>query len=251
MLINIDRDNFLEIHAELTGILIGLTSSNHNDGAKRHLRRGLNIRIAMIETSILELDKNIRGKKTNLDVYEAASLCLHINSYYINIVGGLYNLAWALLYRFRQDTVSENDKADQKMAVLSNKKLHELLIENKLEELALLLNELSTWFKELKSIRHPSAHRIPLLVPRSTLSEQDVDTYHHLDQEAAELIQSGQCAVGMAKLNEASSLGIYQPVFICENPSIKPYDLATQLNYDHQHWLKTVAAILKHAFMPA
>ena len=139
----------------------------------------------------------------------------------------------------------------RKLAALSNPDLHTILINNHLSKLATLLVGMKEWLSDLKKFRDPSAHRIPLLVPRSIFSGSDIDTHHSLDQEAAALIQAGQHAEGMAKLHEAFSLGSYHPVFICENPSIEPYHLASQLNHDHQQWLTTVTAILQHAFSSA
>ena len=93
MITRIDRDHFLSAHSELRRRFIGMTKSNYHDGVKRHLQRGLSTRLAMIEISVIELDETIRDRNTVLDVYKAELLCLHLNSYYINIVGGLDNLA--------------------------------------------------------------------------------------------------------------------------------------------------------------
>lgn len=248
MAANIDRDTFLPIHSSLMSRLIDILERTKSENVKRHLHRGFQVRLAMIESSILELDRSTRNRTTPLDVYQTELLCVHLNSYYINIVGSLDNLAWALLYKLDIEGIDENKWKFQKLATLSNPDLGNLLIEKHFTILANLLAVLRGWILDLKEFRDPSAHRIPLLVSRSIFNESDIASHSLLDEEAARLIENGNHGAGMAKLNEAYSLGNYHPVFICENPSITPYHLASQLNRDHSLWLNTVSTVLDHAF---
>ena len=100
----------------------------------------------------------------------------------------------------------------------------------------------------MRAFRDPAAHRIPLSVPRSTYSEEDVREYERLDKEATELIAKGELERGMTLIHSSYQLGKYMPIFITETAKIKPYDLAGRINLDHGNWQKMVEAVFKMGF---
>jgi hypothetical protein len=105
------------------------------------------------------------------------------------------------------------------------------------------------WFKEIKEFRDPAAHRIPLLVPSSILSKEDVDEQRHLDSNAAELFTKSNYSKGMSTSRQIDRLGVQLPWFASETTSLRMYDLAGRLNLDHSNWHILVSASLSHGFL--
>jgi hypothetical protein len=101
----------------------------------------------------------------------------------------------------------------------------------------------------MRQFRDPAAHRIPLLVPHSVYSEEDVKKAQELDEAAAQLIRQRERKEGMNLAHQSYQLGKHIPIFISENPEIKRYDLARQVNLDHANWLRIVEVVLQIGFL--
>ncbi len=245
----IRRDDFLKSHIDIHEIFLLKLQNNLCDGAKKHLHRGMIMRLKMMEEAILTLDREIGKSEEPLNHYLATRLTLLLNAYYLNLAGSLDNLAWALTYQYSLvEDVDENNWKHRKFVQLLDEKFLAQLRERNLEQLDKKLQPFRNWYLDMRQFRDPAAHRIPLLVSHSVYSEEDVKKAQELDEAAAQLIRQGEWKDGMNLLRQSDQLGKHIPIFISEKPEIQCYDLARQVNFDHANWLRIVEVVLRIGF---
>jgi len=218
-------------------------------GAQKHLQRGLLVRINMMQESVVELCEELDSADGPLSSHLASRLTLLINAFYQHLAGSLNNLAWAIIYQhgFR-DPVNEDCPSQRKLAQLLGPKFLNELSQNGLNEVKVELMAKRNWYKEMKEFRDPAAHRIPLLVPQSILSKEDIDEEWHLDSNAAELFSKGNYSEGMSTSRQINKLGKQLPWFASETTSLQMYDLAGRINLDHFNWHILASVSLSHGF---
>src|SRR5437868_13498847 len=91
---------------------------------KRHLHRGLLIRLSMMEESIIILDEELSKSQGPLNTYLSIRLTLFLNAYYLNLAGSLDNLAWALVYhKGLLNDINEDTQRHRRFAQLLGKEL--------------------------------------------------------------------------------------------------------------------------------
>jgi hypothetical protein len=245
----IRRDDFLKSHIDIHEIFLLKLQNNLCDGAKKHLHRGMIMRLKMMEEAILTLDREIGKSEEPLNHYLATRLTLLLNAYYLNLAGSLDNLAWALTYQYSLvEDVDENNWKHRKFVQLLDKNFLDQLRQSNLEQLDKELQPFRDWYWDMRQFRDPAAHRIPLLVSHSVYSEEDVKKAQELDEAAAQLIRQGEWKDGMNLLRQSDQLGKHIPIFISEKPEIQCYDLARQVNFDHANWLRIVEVVLRIGF---
>lgn len=221
-----------------------------DENSKRHLQRGLYMRLGMMESAITSFYNKI-GKSTEpLSHYLVYELSLLLNAYYLNLVGSLDNIAWALTYLHNLlDCIDEDNIEHRKFVNISGNKFLQKLRDKDLKTLADKIESVNGWYKDTKRFRDPAAHRIPLYIPSAILSESDIQQHTDLDIEAAKLIKNGRYNEGANLLYKRENLGIHVPIFFSESPNIKRYELAKQINKDHQNWLDLVEICLDIGFL--
>jgi len=245
----IDLDTILTAHRDIRGQYLLRMRQNLGEDTKKHLHRGFLIRLSMMEEAIITIDEEINKAKLPISSYLAIRLTLLLNAYYLNLSGSLDNLAWALTYHHTLlNDVDENDMDHRRFSHLLGKKFLETLQQKQLDQLTTRVQNFRDWYWEVRDFRDPAAHRIPLLVPTATLSEQDVEQYQVLDKEAAELIANDQWQQGMSLIHQSHTLGEYTPIFTSETQDLKVYDLAGRLDQDHKNWLTIVKLIFDFGF---
>ena len=246
----IDKDQILlDYHSVRMNYLLDLYRKAWT-GAQKHLHRGLLVRINMMQESVVELYEELDSADGPLSSYLASRLTLLINAFYLNLAGSLDNLAWAIIYQHGlRDPVNEDCPNQRKLAQLLGPKFLNELSQNGLNDLKVELMAKRNWYKEMKEFRDPAAHRIPLLVPPSILSKEDVDEQRRLDSNAAELFAKGNYSEGMSTSRQIDRLGKQLPWFASETTSLQMYDLAGRINLDHSNWHILVSASLSHGFL--
>lgn len=123
MLDKIRCDDFLNSHLQIQEIFLLKLQDNLCNGAKKHLHRGMIMRLKMMEEAILSLDHEIGKSEEPLNHYVATRLTLLLNAYYLNLAGSLDNLAWALTYQYSLvKDVDENNWKHRKFVQLLDKK---------------------------------------------------------------------------------------------------------------------------------
>lgn len=245
----INRD---KIQLELNGLSLKyLTDTRYrlSEGARKHLHRGLLVRINMLEESVVVLDDALRSAEGPLDIYLATKLSLLINAYYLNLAGSLDNLAWAIAYHHSLwEPIDENDRKQRRNVQLMGREFLDAISRKGLGNLNCLLCSLKDWYWEMREFRDPAAHRIPITVPPAVYSESDIEEMQRLDFESANAIEKGDRKEARAALQKSNSLGWQMPVFISESTSMHFYDLAARVNQGHVNWHAIVKAWLDEGF---
>jgi hypothetical protein len=85
----IDKDQILlDYHSVRMNYLLDLYREACT-GAKKHLHRGLLVRINMMQESVVELYEELDSADGPLSSYLASRLTLLINAFYLNLAGSL------------------------------------------------------------------------------------------------------------------------------------------------------------------
>lgn len=246
---NINRDKIL-LDLETLSFKY-LTDIRHrlSEGAKKHLHRGLLVRINMLEESVVAMDDELQRIDGPISSYLASKLTLLINAYYLNLAGSLDNMAWAIAYHHSLwDPIDESDWKQRKDEQLMRKQFLDAISAKGLSSLKSLLSSQIAWYWEMREFRDPAAHRIPITVPCAIYTDSDISEMERLDSESANAIENGEHAAGREIFRKLSLLGHGMPVFISESTSDRLYDLAAQVNQDHVHWHRVVEALLHEGF---
>jgi hypothetical protein len=245
----IQRKPILKAHSSMREHFLLRLRQDLCEGAKKHLHRGLMMRLAMLEEALLILDEEVSKAQEPLDQYLSVRLTLFLNAYYLNLAGSLDNLAWALTYQHDLiDNIDEDNVKHRRFVQLLGDKFLARLRQKHFNQLSDELEPFRDWYQDVRQFRDPAAHRIPLNVPISVYSEDDAKRYQSLDEEAAELIKAGKHDKGMALVRKSHRLGKYMPIFISEAPKLQFYDLAGRVDLDHGNWLQVVEVVFREGF---
>lgn len=245
----INRESMLTSHSNIREQYLLRMRQKLSGETKRHLHRGFLLRLSMMEEATIILDDELSEAQGPLSHHAAIRLTLFLNAYYLNLAGSLDNLAWAVTYHHNLiNNIDEDNLKHRRFAQLLGKEFLAALHRSRLDQLSAEIEPYRDWYWEMRDFRDPAAHRIPLFVPPSVYSEDDMKESQRLDSEAAELISKGEWDEGMNLLRKSYRLGKHMPIFISETSEVKPYDLAGRVDDDHQNWLKIVGAVFRLGF---
>lgn len=151
-----------------------------------------------------------RGAKP-LPVHEFPELAIFVNSYWMNLCGSLDNLAWVLQHEYSLLPDTDEVGPNRRHVTLFSKKLQKAL-EARAAKCADTLRGLGTWHKELRELRDPAAHRIPLYPIPGVLTEEAARRVSELHAEADRHMVEGATSDGLALWHSAYNMGVYMPL---------------------------------------
>ncbi|MGL1861262.1 MAG: hypothetical protein OCC46_01930 [Pseudodesulfovibrio sp.] len=169
-------------------ILVDNFADIQMDGvAKEYLDNGVFRRIYTLKRCIDNVYRICPPDSSAIPSHDnVTDVSIYLQSYYINLYGAFENMARICIEIFGAN-LAEKRKA--RASFLSSnvsdkvlKKLPKKLREHFNNE------DFSSWQATLESFRHSLAHRIPLYVPRYSVSEEDKDTYNELDRKQFEAV---------------------------------------------------------------
>lgn len=214
--------------------------------AKRHLREGFARRLLLMQTSRLKMAEFAPlSRQEKLSTYECAELNVHLNSWYLQLRGALDNLAWTLHYEFGllgpgdEDNVSTRRRCDLFGSdFLKAVRLH-------LPRLVSVLDERASWAGDLKTLRDPAAHRVPMYAVPGVMFDDDRREFDRLSIEAEAAAKVKDIETVRARMFDAEQLGVYQHVFAMSgNGGIQLRRLPEQLTADFSAFLATAAGVV-------
>ena len=98
-------------------------SQLRNPAAIRHIAAGVIQRHLMMDTSRLFIRQKCRSQRGELNPYLASELDVHLNAFYLNLSGGLDNLAWAVAYEHTLlPHLDENDQDSRRFCLLTGRR---------------------------------------------------------------------------------------------------------------------------------
>lgn len=229
-----------------------------NPHTQRHMRYGFNRRLLMMQKSRIKMFEMIEEQgEEPIPSYALIEPIIYLNSYYSNLRGIFDNLAWALTYELKlTDPISEEPGRG------SSRSFCDLFGEDFLSALsrkepglAKFLGDMKDWYLEIKNLRDPGAHRIPLTFVTSVLDGDDQKDYNSTIRKYNQKLTSLKNAefedvLGILdeaiKLRErAEAIGKFSPIIVASEASRNELRFApSQLESDQQNLLEISTAVL-------
>ena len=184
-----------------------------SDKAQEHLLYGLVRRLRILHHGLLKIVAvAYPRRKQPLSYAEQLDLSLHLNSFYLHIRGCLDNLAWCLVHELQLFGLEVREDAIASRVNLFGEAFLQKLV-SMAPELAVLVRKHVDWQRDLKNIRDPVAHRIPIYAVPAMLSADETERYRSVCQreEAARAI--GDLDQTARLLEELDGIGYYVPCF--------------------------------------
>lgn len=177
--------------------------------AERLFRYGVMRRWRMISTSFRDFRSIVWPDRTiPLSRQQSDLCCRALNAIYIDLHGLLDNYAWTLVYLVG----SEKSRASKPMAISLFSDAFRA--DPALSTVASQLASFEPWALEFRNRRHPAAHRIPLHVPSSAMTEADVIEHRRIDDLASDALARADFDLA-AKYQEATwKIGAFEPLFL-------------------------------------
>jgi hypothetical protein len=201
---------------ELLSEYTGLAQATKTEGARRHASAGVCRRLLILQHCRMWLRDECAKHTATVSPYVATELSIYVNAYYVNLCGALDNLAWELVHELGlAASVNEDDRKIQALASLTNKAFG-VALEGAHPRIAARVTKTLDWHRDVRKLRDPAAHRLPLTVIAGILNEIDHAEAQRLQQQASEEIKQGNIDKYFELLFQASRLGKFRPWL--ENP---------------------------------
>ncbi len=196
------RENFLKA--------IRISDSLNNEEAKYYMLYGAGRRLKMIYNAY---------RKVNFIAYEARTEPLSsdtqselngaINSIYTHLHGVLDNFVWCILYEKDPKVIDKLSKYEVKL--FSKAALNKSVV---LTDLKRYLLPFYDWYDDVSSRRDPVAHRIPLYVPPSVVSEKEASEYEEQFNKYKNSVKNLDLEKAQRALENVGMLGKFSPYFV-------------------------------------
>jgi hypothetical protein len=205
------EDHQLAVRGELMNFTSHVVMAGHklaNKKAQQYMWYGVGRRLRMILVSYREIfDTVAADRQEPLPIVEMAAVSRDLNIIYINIRGVLDNYAWCLCLE-KEMRKTTNLKNNQIGLFYEKFRNHKHLMKLK----PLLASHLA-WNTDLNTRRDPSAHRMPLYVPTSVLSDAETERFQQIWKDREEAIRSNNIERDIELCIEQSKLGKFRPTF--------------------------------------
>lgn len=218
--------------------------------AGRHLTEGFNRRVMMLEVSVrYAADVAQKADDTPLPVYAIPELAVHVNALWMNLCGALDNLAWAVAHEMSLiEALSEQPGQGRDYIGLSKKPFIDRVakVDGSFAE---LLRAGQVWQQELRNLRDPAAHRIPIYpTPGVLRGEAALRAQGMMDQANAALI-AGRTSQGLELINRANGLASYEPwIVLSHEGHLERRHLLNQLHADLDQFFALSSKVLNRLF---
>jgi hypothetical protein len=176
------------------------------------------------------------GREEAFSADEVKQVSRDLNTVYINIVGVVDNLAWALRHERGSETVKalHDNRIGLFMTAFKNDACFEALRP--------ALDAYVPWFQDLRERRDPAAHRIPLSTPPAVLNKEATAKYQELENKIEELRKQKKFEEILAVMDEQGKLGVVYPRFY-HDPDGKHYPFYPTIPDDLGKLVKVVRAV--------
>jgi hypothetical protein len=201
------RDRVVTIQARVIQMAGRLT----NDRAREHMMHGLARRLRILHLGLGAIVAvAYPSRRQPLSDAEQLDLTLHLNSFYLHVRGCLDNLAWCLTHELQ---LFGSEMQEQALAPKVN-----LFDTSFVRTLTLVAPDVgasvlrhATWHGDLKSIRDPVAHRIPIYAVPSVLTNEEAERYRAVYRRAEKARTVGDLALAGRLFEELNGIGDYVP----------------------------------------
>jgi hypothetical protein len=178
-------------------------SRQHLQGCSRRLLMMQHARIEILAASHEET-KPLASDRLNL-----LNVCL--NSFYLNLLGALDNLAWATTWELGLlPSIDESADDVRKFCSIIGKRFL-TAVGARDKNFGKWLDAQKPWILEVKKFRDPAAHRLPLAIVRGIMTEEEGQRYQELTKQSFEALLAHRWEESEALQAEADGLGTFVP----------------------------------------
>lgn len=173
-------------------------------------------------------------------------LNIFLNSFYLNLLGALHNVAWAATYELKLlPHIDESASESRNFADFGRREFRKSL--KPWPELRNAVAPILGWLQTFKLFRDPAAHRIPLSMPPAVMSAEEGKEWQRLWSERWSATLAGDQKSANAMAEAADSLGEFKPWLESpRTPSGGLYVVPSLMASDEQRFLDFI-----HCFVPA
>lgn len=250
-----------------------LRSTLRSRNAVQHVKDGFMHRLLISQQARLELGLILDAQgDRRLEPEQSVRLSLFLGAFYLNLVGALDNLAWAMAHEHHVDgRADEEGRGRTSVGLFKAGFLKTLAVSN--ADLAARLTAYKPWFSSVTSMRDPAAHRIPPGFVSGHISDADRPEFERLmaesDQAFADLNAAshsperdrfdaetsmvehnqfmGLLSLANKRRHEAGSLSTFIPVVVTFTPDGHKTEWAPTLIPDDQKQFVEVSTLVLHA----
>ena len=174
---------------------------------------------------------------------ETTELTVDLNVIYMNLRGTLDNYAWLLLHEKNPDIVDKN--SPHNIGLFGDI----ILKQDNFAEISPLLAAHISWAHELKQRRDPVAHRIPLSVVPSVLTDEQAKEYVSLFGEYGSQVAAMEFEKADEIFAQIDQMGIFAPIF-GHHPDEGYMPIYPVVVEDIRHLVEIGTTILDFLFVP-
>ena len=180
----LSRENHLKhLEQAVVADLVGLWQQMKVREAGLHVQ-GCARRLLMMQYARVEITAASEEKHHPLTTDEGNLLNVCVNSFYLNLLGALDNLAWASTFELALlVSPKEEDWASRRFCSLGSEEFLRRVSEVQ-PAVGALVAGLQDWLREVKRFRDPAAHRLPLSIVPGVMTDGEATQYRDLYQRA-------------------------------------------------------------------
>jgi len=218
--------------------------------SRQHLMEGFNRRILMLECSVEHIEETAeKADGKPLSTYAIPELAIHVNSLWLNVCGALDNLAWGMAYEFSLFPGVAEGPGQGREAVGLNRSKFLTRLEAVDAPFTQQIREYIPWQNELRSLRDPAAHRIPIYPIPGVLEGVEALEAQRLFAQADELMRAGNLHDGLGLINEGNALARFEPwIILSHDGQLEVRDLHKQMRTDEDQFAALSALVLNRIF---
>jgi hypothetical protein len=159
-----------------------------SESAREYALQGFGRRMGTINRAIDQVFTILPPEREDIPVRdEVVDATIAIQSFVLNIVGCLDNLAWIWVY---EENIKTKKGTDLDPKAVGLWKTHKQVRETFPRGFQDYLESRERWFEHIKGFRDALAHRIPLYIPPYVVKPSNADEHDRLEKEAGIALQN-------------------------------------------------------------
>jgi hypothetical protein len=221
-----------------------------SEKAREHMKHGLARRLRILHLGLSKIVAVAYPRRRQpLSDDEQLDLTLHLNSFYLHIRGCLDNLAWCLVYELEIfGPKPQEETVKFKVNLFDDRFLKALT--SVAPDLAASVQQHEDWQRDLKDIRDPVAHRIPIYAVGAVLSAEEEERFQAIYHREEEARAVGALDLADSLFKELNDIGNYVPYFAQLPSTTEVRKVYPQVANDLSTILKLVDAVIGHLEKP-
>lgn len=134
-----------------------------------------------------------------------------VNSFYVNLLGALDNLAWASTFELRLlENPDEDDWDTRRFCSLTSDDFRSSISDVR-PSIGVLIARMQDWLREVKRFRDPATHRLPLSIVPGVMSDVEEAQYLDLQRRAWQLMGEHRIEEAEELFEVAATVGCFVP----------------------------------------